>query len=210
MILKGIEISAMAVNCYIVGCEETREVAVIDPGGNHRSILGLLEKENLKAVYIINTHGHIDHIGANRQVKEATGAKILIHKEDAHMLENAVSNISFMMGSKVTSPAADQTLQDGDTIKIGNTVELEVIHTPGHTKGGICLKVDKIIFVGDTLFQGSIGRTDFPGGSYPQIIQSIKERLLCFEDDVVCYPGHGPGTTIGFERKNNPFINGRM
>lgn len=210
MILKGLEISAMAVNCYIVGCEETREAAVIDPGGNAPAILRLLEQENLKAVYIINTHGHIDHIGANREVKEATGAKILIHESDAQMLENAVSNFSFMMGSKVTSPAADQFVAEGDIIKIGNTVELEVIHTPGHSQGGICLKVDNIIFVGDTLFQGSIGRTDFPGGSYPQIIKNIKEKLLCYDDDVVCYPGHGPGTTIGFERKHNPFINGTM
>lgn len=210
MILKGLEISAMAVNCYIVGCEETREVAVIDPGGNAPAILKLLEQDNLKAIYIINTHGHIDHIGANRGVKDATGAKILIHKNDAKMLENAVSNFSFMMGSKVTSPPADQFIDEGDTIKIGNTVELEVIHTPGHSQGGICLKTDKVIFVGDTLFQGSIGRTDFPGGSYPQIIQNIKEKLLCYEDDVVCYPGHGPATTIGFERKHNPFINGTM
>lgn len=210
MILKGLEISAMGVNCYIVGCEETREVAVIDPGGNAPAILKLLEQDNLKAIYIINTHGHIDHIGANRGVKDATGAKILIHKDDGQMLENAVSNFSFMMGSKVTSPPADQFIDEGDIIKIGKTVELEVIHTPGHSKGGICLKIDKIIFVGDTLFQGSIGRTDFPGGSYPQLIQNIKEKLLCYEDDVVCYPGHGPATTIGFERKHNPFINETM
>lgn len=207
MILKGIEIGAMGVNCYIVGCEETREVAVIDPGGNPQGIIGLLEKENLKAVYIINTHGHIDHIGGNRAVKEATGAKILIHEDDAKMLVNPVSNFSFLMGNKVTSPPADQYLKEGDIIKIGNTVELEVIHTPGHSPGGICLKTGNIIFVGDTLFQGSIGRTDFPGGSYKQLIQNIKEKLLCYDDNVICYPGHGPATTIGFERQHNPFLN---
>jgi glyoxylase-like metal-dependent hydrolase (beta-lactamase superfamily II) len=206
VILKGLEISAMAVNCYIVGCEETREVAVIDPGGNPRAILKLLEDDELKAVYIINTHGHIDHIGANRAIKDATGAKILIHEADSKMLVNSVSNFSFLMGSKVTSPPADQFLKDGDIIKIGNTVELEVIHTPGHSPGGICLKTGDIMFVGDTLFYGSIGRTDFPGGSYKQLIENIRDRILCYDDKVVCYPGHGPETTVGFERKNNPFL----
>lgn len=206
MILKRVEVSSMAVNCYIVGCEETKEVAVIDPGGNARGILKVLENNGLKAVYIINTHGHIDHIGANRAIKDATGAKVLIHKNDAKMLTNAVSNFSFMMGQQVTSPPADQFIDEGDIIKIGNTVELKVIHTPGHSQGGICLVTDNIIFSGDTLFYGSIGRTDFPGGSYQELISNIKNKLLCYDDDVVVYPGHGPATTIGFERKRNPFL----
>jgi glyoxylase-like metal-dependent hydrolase (beta-lactamase superfamily II) len=196
----------MAVNCYIVGCEETNEVAVIDPGGNARGILRVLESNGLKAVYIINTHGHIDHIGANRAIKDATGAKVLIHKNDAKMLTNAVSNFYFMMGRQVTSPPAEQFIDEGDIIKIGNTVELKVIHTPGHSPGGICLMTDNIIFSGDTLFYGSIGRTDFPGGSYRDLISNIKNKLLCYDDDVVVYPGHGPATTIGFERKRNPFL----
>jgi hydroxyacylglutathione hydrolase len=206
VILKGLEINTMGVNCYIVGCEETKEVAVIDPGGNARGIARVLEEDGLKAVYIINTHGHIDHIGGNRGVKEATGAKILIHEADAKMLVNAVSNFSFLMGSKVTSPPADEFIKEGDRIKIGNTVELEVIHTPGHSAGGVCLKTGDIIFVGDTLFQGSIGRTDFPGGSHKQLIDNIKQKLFCYDDETVCYPGHGPATTIGFEKKYNPFL----
>ena len=206
MILKGLEISTMGENCYIVGCEETMEVAVIDPGGNPRAIVNLLEENNYKAIYIINTHGHIDHIGGNTGVKDATGAKILIHEKDSKMLTNPASNFSFLFGSKVVSPPADQFVNEGDIIKIGNTVELEVIYTPGHSPGGICLKTGNTIFVGDTLFQGSIGRTDFPGGSHKQLIQMINEKLLCYGDEVVCYPGHGPATTIGYERKHNPFL----
>ncbi|MBO8159300.1 MBL fold metallo-hydrolase [Thermosyntropha sp.] len=206
MILKALEINTVGVNCYIVGCEETKEVAVIDPGGNPRAILNLLQQENLKAVYIINTHGHVDHIGGNRGVKEATGAEILIHEADAKMLTSAVANFSILFGGKITSPPADKLLKDGDIIKIGNTVELKVIHTPGHSPGSICLKTGDVIFVGDTLFQGSVGRTDFPGGSHKQLITNIKEKLLCYDDDVICYPGHGPATTIGFERTHNPFL----
>jgi hydroxyacylglutathione hydrolase len=206
VILKRVEVSSMAVNCYIVGCEETKEVAVIDPGGNSRGILKALEDNGLKAIYIINTHGHIDHIGANRTIKDATGAKVLIHRNDAKMLVNAVSNFSFMMGQQVTSPPAEQYIDEGDIIKIGNTVELKVIHTPGHSQGGICLQTGNVIFSGDTLFYGSIGRTDFPGGSYQDLISNIKTKLLCYDDDVVVYPGHGPATTIGFERKRNPFL----
>ena len=206
MILKELVITALAVNCYIIGCEETKEAAVIDPGGNAQTILRALNESGLKAVYIINTHGHTDHMGANRAVKDATGAQVLIHENDAKMLVNAVSNFSFLTGNNITSPPADQLLKDGDIITIGNTVALEVIHTPGHTPGGISLKTGSVIFVGDTLFNGSIGRTDFPGGSFKEIIDSIKERLLCFDDDTICYPGHGPSTTLGFEKKYNPFL----
>ncbi|MDD2585305.1 MAG: MBL fold metallo-hydrolase [Syntrophomonadaceae bacterium] len=206
MIFRSLEISTMMVNCYILGCEETREAAVIDPGGNPRAILQVLEEENLEAKYIINTHGHIDHIGGNRSVKEATGAKILVHEKDAKMLINAVSNFSFLMGNKVTSPPADEFIKEGDTIKIGNTIELEVIEVPGHSPGSVALKTDDMIFAGDALFMGSIGRTDFPGCSHKQLITNIKEKLLCYDDRVAVYPGHGPATSIGFEKEHNPFL----
>ncbi|MGI6487718.1 MAG: MBL fold metallo-hydrolase [Syntrophomonadaceae bacterium] len=206
MILKALEVGAIAANCYIIGCEETMEGAVIDPGGSPKDILRVIKDLNLKIKYIINTHGHIDHMGANRQVKEATGATILIHEEDAGMLTNPASNFSMFMGRNITSPGAEQFIKDGDIIKIGNTIELEVMHTPGHSRGGVCLKTGNMIFAGDTLFYGSIGRTDFPGGSFKTLIESIKNRILCYEDDVVVYPGHGPATTVGFERKHNPFL----
>ncbi len=206
MILKALEVGAIAANCYIIGCEETMEGAVIDPGGSPKDILRVIKDLNLKIKYIINTHGHIDHMGANRQVKEATGATILIHEEDAGMLTNPASNFSMFMGRNITSPGAEQFIKDGDLIKIGNTIELEVMHTPGHSRGGVCLKTGNMIFAGDTLFYGSIGRTDFPGGSFKTLIESIKNRILCYEDDVVVYPGHGPATTVGFERKHNPFL----
>ncbi|MDH7498143.1 MAG: MBL fold metallo-hydrolase [Syntrophomonadaceae bacterium] len=206
MILKGLEVGAIAANCYVIGCEETMEAAVIDPGGSASAILRLIESLKVAVKYIINTHGHIDHIGANRQLKEATGAMILIHADDAKMLTNPASNFSMFMGRSITSPPPDQLLAHGDIIRVGSTIELEVIHTPGHSPGGICLKTDNIIFSGDTLFAGSIGRTDFPGGSYATLIRSIQERILCYDDNVVVYPGHGPATTVGWERKHNPFL----
>jgi hydroxyacylglutathione hydrolase len=206
LILRGLELGNIGVNCYIIGCEETKDAAVIDPGDNPRAVKRVLDGEGLNAIYIINTHGHIDHIGGNGGLQELTGAKILIHEKDAKMLTNSVSNFSFLMGNKVTSPPADQFIKEGDIIKIGNTIELEVLEVPGHTQGSVALKTGNIIFSGDALFYGSIGRTDFPGGSYKQLITNIKEKLLCYDDEVIVYPGHGPATSIGFERENNPFL----
>ncbi|NLC07129.1 MAG: MBL fold metallo-hydrolase [Syntrophomonadaceae bacterium] len=210
MILLGMEVGQLGTNCYIVGCEETREAAVIDPGGDALKILKFLERNNLKLTHIINTHGHIDHIGGNRALKDQTQAELIIHEEDASMLTSAGRNLSLFSGMVMSGPAADRTVKEGDKIKVGNTVVLEVIHTPGHTPGGMSLKLEvdgkNILFVGDTLFNGSIGRTDFPGGSYRQLIESIQQKIMVFPDETEVYPGHGPGTTVGFERKSNPFL----
>ena len=130
MILRGVQVGGVGANCYIIGCEETREGAIIDPGGGAESILRIVREENLKIKYIINTHGHIDHIGANTRIKEATGADILIHEKDAKMLTSAAANFSMLMGQRITSPPASRLLKDGDIIKVGTTIELEVIHTP--------------------------------------------------------------------------------
>lgn len=199
------EVGSLGTNCYIVYCEQTKEAAVIDPGGSAADILAVINREQLKVAYIINTHGHADHIGANGKVKAATQAPLLIHAADADMLTSGFRNLSSYMGEGITSDPADRMLKDGDIIDFG-AVRLEVLHTPGHTPGGICLKTDGAVWSGDTLFAESIGRTDFPGGSYHQLIQSIKEKLLILPDDYAVYPGHGPETTIGWERKMNPFI----
>lgn len=191
-------------NCFIVGCEKTRKAAVIDPGDESSRILMKLAEQQLTVEYIINTHGHFDHVGANRKMKEATGARLVIHPLDQPML-NHLAETSAAFGMSVeNSPPPDQTVQDGDTLSFGE-ITLNVLHTPGHTPGGICLHTDGVVFVGDTLFAGSIGRTDFPGGDFDTLIASIRNKLFPLGDRVIVYTGHGPETTIGREKRYNPF-----
>lgn len=205
MILHRFEVGMLATNCYIIGCEKTKEAAIIDPGGGAGTILKTIEKNGLTVKYIINTHGHLDHTFDNKKIKDATKANILIHKEDASMLYDPKSNFSYLMGFIFKSPPADEVLEDGDIINIGK-IKLKVLHTPGHTKGGISLATEEIIFSGDTLFAQGIGRTDLPGGSYREIVASIKNKLFVYPDETIVYPGHGPYTTIGDEKRENPFL----
>jgi hydroxyacylglutathione hydrolase len=190
-------------NCYIVGCQRTKLCAVIDPGGDEQDILMALAKLNLTVKYILNTHGHFDHVGGNRGLKDATGADILIHAQDAPMLGGR-SPMAFGMGIQ-GSPPPDRTIKEGDTITFGD-ITLTVIHTPGHTPGGVSFYTDGAVFVGDTLFAGSVGRTDFPGGNFDTLAHSIQKKLFVLGDDVKVYPGHMGPTTIGEERKYNPFV----
>ena len=191
MNVKCFKVGYLSTNCYVVSCEETKQAAIIDPGleiqAEADSILDYIKQNGLTIKYIINTHGHPDHISGNAIMKQATGASILIHEN-----HNGRAN-------------ADKKLRDGDVILIGN-FKLVVLHTPGHTKSGISLLGDNLVFTGDTLFAGSIGRTDFPGGSFEEIINSIKTKLLPLPDNFKVYPGHESFSTIGDEKKYNPFL----
>lgn len=200
-----LEVGNLGANCYIVYCEKTLKGAVIDPGGNGQDIINILKREKIQTLAIINTHGHADHIGDNDKIKEYSGAPVLIHEKDAAMLISPQKNLSLYIGQSLICKPADRLLADGDTIQVGE-MELQVLHTPGHTSGGICLKINEVVFSGDTLFEQSVGRSDFPGGSHNQLIKSIKEKLLILTDTTKIFPGHGAETTIGYERYNNPFI----
>ncbi len=200
-----LEVGSLGTNCYIAYCENTKKAVIIDPGGDAAKILAAVSREGLLVEAIINTHGHADHVLANVKVQEATGAPIWIHSADADMLGSGSRNLSAFLGGATSCGKADRLLTDGEVLPIGD-FSLTVLHTPGHTPGGISLLFDKTVFVGDTLFAESIGRTDFPGGSYSQLINSIKTKLMTLDDEVKAYPGHGPATTIGWERRQNPFI----
>jgi hydroxyacylglutathione hydrolase len=205
LIIKKLEVGPIMANCFIVGCETTKEAAVIDPGDDADRILMELAKSELKVKYLINTHGHFDHVGANRRMKEVTGAQLAIHPEDEPMLEQ-LSQSAMMFGlSAENSPPADILLKDGDTVSFGE-ITFKVIHTPGHSRGGVCLYTPGHLFAGDTLFAGSIGRTDLQGGDYDTLIASIKNHLLSLDDNTIVYTGHGPETTIGNEKRMNPFL----
>ncbi len=206
MILDTLPTGPLEVNCYIVGCEETRKAAIIDPGGNVDHILQLLKKHQLKAAMIINTHGHFDHIGGNRELFETTGAELIIHQDDRPLLDRAGEHAAAYGLRVESSPAPTRELSGGETLQLGKLL-LQVIHTPGHSPGGICLYVDDTLLVGDTLFAGSIGRTDLPGGDHQLLINNIKEKLLPLPESTRVYPGHGPMTTIGQEKLHNPFLN---
>lgn len=207
MIFEKMEVGPLGVNCFVLGCSETREAVVIDPGGNVDSIIDVVKRHNLKVRYIINTHGHFDHVGGNLKAVKAFGAPLLIHKNDAEML-GRVADVASMYGMQgENSPEPNEYLTDGMELSFG-THRLKVLHTPGHTQGGVCLylEAEHKVITGDTLFADSIGRTDLPGGSHEQLLTSIRTRLFTLPDDVTAYPGHGPETTIGHEKCKNPYF----
>ncbi len=203
--VKGLVVSPYGTNCYVVGAGGG-EVIVIDPGGDPDVILRLIESDVLTVTAIVDTHGHGDHIGANADLKARFGCPVMIHEADAEFLTDPMLNLSAWLGEDtVVSPTADRLLQDGDEIAVGS-VTFRVIHTGGHTPGGICLYTEGHLFAGDTLFAGSVGRTDFPGGSMEQLITGIRGKLLVLPDDTIVYPGHGPTTSIGTEKAGNPYL----
>ncbi|NQV04387.1 MAG: MBL fold metallo-hydrolase [Candidatus Omnitrophica bacterium] len=201
MYLKTLIVGMMEANCYIVGEESTKEVFIVDPGGDYKKIKKIIDADGLRPQAVINTHGHGDHIGADGEF----GLPVWIHRLDAEFLQDPSKNLSGAFGFLLKTKKATRLLEDGDILKIGQH-SLEVIHTPGHTPGSICLKGEGVVFTGDTLFCEGVGRTDFVYGSEDDIMRSIKERLLRLDDDYVVYPGHGPTSTIGNEKTNNPFI----
>lgn len=205
MKIIAMEVGVIGTNCYVVINEEQKKGVVIDPGGDADQILEKIKQKGITIEAIFLTHGHSDHIMAVDEVREVTGAKVYISEADADMLTKASSNLSVYMGAGREFKAADEFLIDGETITAAG-LKFQVVDTPGHTKGGICLLCGDTVFCGDTIFSESIGRTDLPGGSYSQILHSIKTKIMVLPDEMKLLPGHGPATTIGWERRRNPFL----
>ena len=209
-VIKTLTVGPLEVNCYILSDPETKEAFVIDPGGDADNIRRAVEGAGLKVKYIVNTHGHFDHVGADGSLREAfAGSELAIHGGDARLLSEAHDH-GVIFGARLDKqPAPDRLLEDGAVLSAGS-LSLRVIHTPGHTQGGVCLfeENEGVLFTGDTLFAGSVGRTDFPGGSFEELMSSIVNKVLPLGDEVKVYPGHGPSSTIALEKDTNPFING--
>jgi hydroxyacylglutathione hydrolase len=208
MIVKMLVVGPLASNCYIVASSSTKEGMIIDPGAESGTILRTVQQMGLSISLIVVTHAHIDHIDALRAVKERTNAPFAIHEAEKNSLSTPPPmNIVASLGLSPfkSAPQPDRLLKDGDRIDVGD-LHFEVLHTPGHSLGGICISGHGVVFSGDTLFNFGIGRTDFPGGSYEHLMNSIREKLMVLPDETVVYPGHGPATTIGDERRGNPFL----
>ncbi|MGZ3635664.1 MAG: MBL fold metallo-hydrolase [Syntrophales bacterium] len=208
MFLKQMQVGHMAIFAYIVGDPKSGEGLVIDPAANCGGIIKVAKENKLNIKYIVNTHGHVDHISGNTEMKNKTGAQIIIHQDDAAMLVSTPPMVFKMFGAE-QSPPADINVSDGDLITVGD-LSLKVIHTPGHSPGGMSLYTKGYVFTGDTLFVEAVGRTDLPGGSWPVMHRSIMERLCTLPDDTKVLPGHNygrmPTSTIGHEKMHNPYI----
>jgi len=205
MQIETLAVGPLQVNCFIVACEKTRETLVVDPGDEAERILQRLQENDLQLKIVVNTHGHFDHIGGNRRLVEASGAELLIHQADLPVLRRAREHAAIYGMSVTPSPEPTRLLAGGETIEVGE-MSLQVLHTPGHSPGGICLLGEGHLFVGDTLFAGSVGRTDLPGGDHDTLIDGIRRQLLILPEATVVHPGHGPDTTIGREKRVNPYL----
>jgi glyoxylase-like metal-dependent hydrolase (beta-lactamase superfamily II) len=204
MIIARLVVGPIEANCYIVADEKTKEGLVIDPGDDSQDIIERIQQLGLKIKYIVLTHNHFDHVSATAAVKKATGAKVAIHESDARNLNDSMlARLGGFVHRQV--PVPEVLLKGWEDLSIGD-LHFTVLNVPGHTLGGVALYGQDVVFTGDTLFRGSIGRTDLPGGNYDQIIESVNCKLLALDDDVKVYPGHGDATTIGFERDYNPFL----
>ncbi len=217
MIHEILPVGFLQCNCSVVGDSETREAIVIDPGDEVDRILEIIARHNLKVRLILNTHAHIDHVGGLQKMQQATGAPVLMHSEDLELYRRLPMQATWLGMPAPAMIEVDGLLREGDAVRWGR-YEARILHTPGHTRGSVCLylpadalpeKVEEAgkLFAGDTLFAGSIGRTDLWGGSFDEIMRSIHSKLLALPDETLVYPGHGPATTIGEEREFNPFVN---
>jgi glyoxylase-like metal-dependent hydrolase (beta-lactamase superfamily II) len=207
LVVRGIPTGPFQENSYVVGCSESRQALLIDPGDEPDRIASLLEAEGLTPVGIVNTHAHIDHIGAVRAFQDRAKLPFSIHAGDKVWLEALADQAAFFRLPAPGAPQVDHWLEDGEQLSVGQHT-FRVIHTPGHTPGGCCFFFEKeqVLITGDTLFVGSVGRTDFPYGSWPDLERSIQEKLFPLGDDVVFHPGHGPAGRLGDERLHNPFV----
>ncbi|ABR48509.1 beta-lactamase domain protein [Alkaliphilus metalliredigens QYMF] len=205
MFLEKIAAGVFGVNCYVISDDETGKAAVVDPGGDADKILELIKDNQFELTHILLTHGHGDHIGAVNELHEKTKAPVYVHEDDLYILKDANINYSARMGGPVVTIDTDVFLKDGEVLTIGN-LKLHVLHTPGHSPGGVCIRGEGVVFTGDTLFANSIGRSDLEGGNYDQLIASIQSKLMTLDDELTVLPGHGPASTIGIERMTNPYI----
>jgi glyoxylase-like metal-dependent hydrolase (beta-lactamase superfamily II) len=209
MEITTLAVSMFQTNCFLVHDTKTGEGVIIDPGDEGSRIIAEIERLGFTPRSILLTHGHGDHIGAVEKIKDRYNIPVYAGQGAEEMIKASNENFSSMYGVEISCPPPDHILAEGDEIPVGSE-KLKVIATPGHSLEGICLHSGDVLFCGDTLFSNSIGRTDLPGGDHEQLIRMIKEKLLILPDETICYPGHGPQTTIGVERQHNPFLTGRM
>ncbi|MBZ5616665.1 MAG: MBL fold metallo-hydrolase [Acidobacteriia bacterium] len=210
MIHKILPVGPLQCNCSVIGDETTREAMVIDPGDDIEDVLAIVRRYQLEVKQIVITHAHIDHVGGAMKLRAQTGAPILLNQNDYALLKMLDVQASWLGMAPPGKVAIEANIADGETLQTGG-LTANVLHTPGHTEGSVCLyfPAEKLLISGDTLFARSIGRTDLPGGSFEKIIRSLHDRVLTLPDETVVIPGHGPRTTIGEEREENPFLAGK-
>lgn len=209
MIIKTLVVGAFEVNNYLVFEENSQEAVLIDAGGDYKATRELADRNKVKIKYILNTHGHLDHVAGDYDIQTKEDAKVLLHKDDEFLVKALKQHLALYGMPEYEVPKIDEYIEDGQEIKAGG-MTFKVIHTPGHSPGAVCYLTDNVLFSGDTLFADSVGRTDLPGGSYEELGNSIKNKLFTLDENITVYPGHGPSTTIKHEKAHNPFFGSQV